>query len=138
MGPIVFFDGVCNLCNNSVDFIIQRDSHAKFRFSSLQSVVAKSLLPKHINEENLRSILLLRNGKVYDKSNAVLEIAKELNNLWPILYVFKIIPRFIRDYLYTVVSNHRYNWFGKRDTCRIPTAEEKSRFVEEIIDTSPV
>lgn len=138
MGPIVFFDGVCNLCNNSVDFIIRRDPEAIFRFSSLQSTVAKELVAPEIKEKNLRSILLLKNGVVFQKSNAVLEIVRHLNGFWPIFYIFKVIPKFIRDALYNLVSNHRYRWFGKRNTCRVPTAEEKARFVEDFIDTSPV
>lgn len=133
MGPIVFFDGVCNLCNNSVDFIIRRDPKATFRFSSLQSVVAKSLLPQTIDDDDLKSILLLRNGKVYHKSNAVLEIVKQLNGPWPILYVFKLVPKFIRDAVYDLVSNNRYVWFGIRDTCRIPGLTEKDRFLKEPI-----
>jgi len=138
MGPIIFFDGVCNLCNNSVNFIIRRDPEAIFRFSSLQSTVAKELLPPEIKENKLRSILLLKNGVVFQKSNAALEIVRQLNGFWPIFYIFKVIPKFIRDALYNLVSNNRYRWFGKRNTCRVPTAEEKERFVEGLIDTSPV
>ena len=80
----------------------------------------------------MNTIILLKNEKIYYRSNAVLEIARELRSPWPMFYVFKIVPRFIRDWVYGIVSQNRYSWFGKRETCRVPTAEERALFLEEI------
>lgn len=132
MGPIIFFDGVCNLCNGSVDFILKRDPKETFRFASLQSSIAKNLLKREsVDLNNMRTIILLNNGKVFYRSNAILEILRQLTAPWPVFYVFKLVPRFIRDGLYNLISKHRYSWFGKRDTCRIPSAGERARFLEE-------
>ncbi len=132
MGPVIFFDGVCNLCNQSVDFIIKRDSSKDFRFASLQSEAARSLLKnKSIDLQSIRTIILLKDGKTFYRSDAILEIVWQLSAPWPLLYVFKIVPRFIRDGMYNLVSKHRYNWFGKLDSCRVPSKEERARFLEE-------
>jgi len=132
MGPIVFFDGVCNLCNRSVDFILKRDPKKIFRFVSLQSKVASDLLEMEgVYEQNMRTIILLKNGKTFYRSNAILEIVRQLTAPWPLLYVFKLVPRFVRDGLYNQVSKNRYSWFGKRDTCRIPSIDERERFLDE-------
>ena len=132
MGPVIFFDGVCNLCNKSIDFILKRDSSKNFRFASLQSEAAKSLLKnKSIDLQSIRTIILLKDGKTFYRSDAILEIVRQLSAPWPLLYVFKIVPRFIRDGMYNLVSKHRYNWFGKQDTCRVPSKEERARFLEE-------
>jgi predicted DCC family thiol-disulfide oxidoreductase YuxK len=131
MAHIVFFDGVCNLCNKSVDFILKRDHKLKFRYASLQSDFAIKLLgDKGVDTSSMRTIILLKDQKVFFKSDAVLEIARDLRAPWPALYIFKLVPRFIRDGLYNLISKNRYNWFGKRDTCRVPTDEEKKLFLE--------
>jgi predicted DCC family thiol-disulfide oxidoreductase YuxK len=138
MGPVVFFDGVCNLCNQSVDFIIKRDTGNNFLFASLQSEAARSLLKnKSIDLQSIRTIILLKDGKTFYRSDAILEIVRQLSAPWPLLYVFKIVPRFIRDGMYNLVSKHRYNWFGKQDTCRVPSKEERARFLEEENGISP-
>lgn len=132
MGPIVFFDGVCNLCNRSVDFILKRDSKKIFRFVSLQSKIANDLLEMEgVYAQNMRTIILLKNGKIFYRSSAILEIVRQLTAPWPLLYVFKLVPRFVRDGLYNLVSKNRYSWFGKRDTCRIPSIDERARFLDE-------
>lgn len=139
MTYIVFFDGVCNLCNNSVDFILKRDPHGKFKFASLQSEAAAELLEQHgVDKDIMHTIVLLKNDKVYFRSNAILEIARDLRNPWPLLYIFKLVPGFIRDVVYKFISNNRYRWFGKRDTCRVPTDEERDRFLEQKTDVSSV
>lgn len=131
MAHIVFFDGVCNLCNKSVDFILKRDHHRKFRYASLQSSIADNMLgEKGVDTSDIRTIILLKDQKIFYKSDAVLEIARDLRPPWPVLYIFKLVPRFIRDAMYNLISKNRYNWFGKRDTCRIPTTEEKDLFLE--------
>jgi predicted DCC family thiol-disulfide oxidoreductase YuxK len=128
---VVFFDGVCNLCNGAVNFIIDRDTDNKYMFSSLQSGEAKELLtPKNINPDQLHSIILLDNDKIYSKSEAVLQIAKNLDSPWKYLYYFRFIPLSIRDFIYDIVARYRYSWFGKRDACRIPTPELKAKFLD--------
>jgi len=130
MSSVVFFDGVCNLCNWSVDFVIRRDPKGVFKFASLQSDVAAKLLVAHdVDPEALQTIILLKNNRVYYRSDAVLEICKDLSGLWPLLSVFRVIPRSIRDAVYLLISRNRYRWFGQRDTCRVPTPQEQERFL---------
>jgi predicted DCC family thiol-disulfide oxidoreductase YuxK len=130
MQPIIFFDGVCNLCNGAVQFTIERDHKNIFRFASLQSEFAKTqLVPFNINVLELDSFIMLENGKIYQRSTAALRVAKKLNGLWPLLYGFIIIPRFIRDAVYNYVAKNRYKWFGKEESCWVPTPELKSKFL---------
>ncbi|MGM8214271.1 thiol-disulfide oxidoreductase DCC family protein [Bacillaceae bacterium W0354] len=111
---IVLFDGVCNLCNNVVQFLINRDPKDQFRFASLQSDIAEELLQKHNQEVSLNSFVLIKNDKVYTKSTAALHICKNLPGWWKCLFIFIIIPKFIRDPLYNLIANNRYKWFGKK------------------------
>ena len=128
---IIFFDGVCNLCNSSVNFIIKHDKKKQFLFASLQSDAAKEILLQYNSKKiNLDSIVLLDNGKLFEKSTAALRISKHLNNGLFLLYIFIIIPTFIRDYLYNYIAKNRYKWYGKKDSCMIPTKDLKSRFLE--------
>ncbi|HRG07921.1 MAG TPA: thiol-disulfide oxidoreductase DCC family protein [Cyclobacteriaceae bacterium] len=128
--PVILFDGVCNLCNSSVLFIIQRDPKAKFRFASLQSDFGKAqMLRFGLNDSELNSVLVIKEEILYQKSNAALEIARNLTGGWPMLYAFKIIPAFLRDWVYNWIAQNRYRWFGKKNACMIPTPELKSRFV---------
>lgn len=128
---IIFFDGVCNLCNNSVKFIIKRDKHKRFLYASLQSDAARDILLQFkIKNSNLNSIILLENGKLYQKSTAILKIAKQLNGFWKLNYVFIIIPKFFRDFIYDIIAKNRYKWFGKREVCMLPTGDMKLRFLE--------
>lgn len=128
---LVLFDGICNLCNGAIQFIVERDPKQKFRFASLQSEAAQHHITHFsLSGPHLYSILLIKKGKVYDRSSAALEIARELSGLWPVLYGFKIIPRFIRDALYNLVAANRYWLFGKKDECMIPTPELKARFIQ--------
>lgn len=126
--PIILFDGVCNLCNSSVQFVIRNDKRGIFRFSPLQSAFGQAHLNPN-SKEKLLSVILLVNGKTYERSRAALEIAKRLGGLWPLTYVFIIVPPFIRDFLYDWVSKNRYRWFGRTEECMIPTPELKSRFI---------
>lgn len=128
---MIFFDGICNLCNASVNFVIDRDAKGFFRFAPLQSEFAKSTLKDfQVDSSELESIVFLANEKVYRRSRAALEIAKKMSGLWPMLYGFIVIPGFIRNFFYDLIARNRYKWFGKQDTCRIPTPELKSRFIE--------
>jgi len=128
--PVVIFDGVCNLCNGAVNFIINRDPSARFQFASIQSSTAKKLLTTlELSSDNLDSIILIENNKPYIKSTAALRICKKLGALWPLLYIFILVPRPIRDYFYDIVAKNRYGWFGKREKCMVPNTKIESRFL---------
>ncbi len=128
---VIFFDGLCNLCNSSIQFIIKRDKKEKFSFASLQSKYAKENLPYElIDAGNLQSIVYKKGEDIQVKSAAALTISKELSGLWPMLYIFIIIPMSVRDFVYDVIAKNRYKWFGKKDQCMIPSKELKSRFLD--------
>lgn len=127
---IILFDGVCNLCNGAVTFIIKRDKNNLFKFATLQSEIAEELLiAKLSDKELLDSIVLIENGKQYTKSSAALRIAKNLSGAYPLLYIFMVIPKFLRDWVYSIIAKNRYKWFGKKDACMIPTPELKKKFL---------
>ncbi|MCS4436503.1 thiol-disulfide oxidoreductase DCC family protein [Aquiflexum gelatinilyticum] len=127
---IILFDGVCNLCNSAVDFVIRRDKNDRFKFGALQDNATKSILKDYkINEGYIDSIILLRGNEVFYKSKAALEITKNLGGFWPILYVFNIVPSVIRDPIYDWIAKNRYKWFGKKQTCRIPNSMEREKFL---------
>jgi predicted DCC family thiol-disulfide oxidoreductase YuxK len=125
---IILFDGVCNFCNSSVNFVIKRDKKAYFKFAPLQSELAEKLLGKPISEMP-DSVVLIENNKVHYKSTAALMIAKKLDGLWPIFYLLIIIPRPIRDWVYNLIAKNRYKIFGKKDSCMIPDPAIKARFL---------
>ena len=127
---IVLFDGECNFCCSSVNFIISHDPAKKFRFASLQSEFAQSLLFRKGIYKNTDSLILVRKGAVYFKSQAVLEITLYLNKLYPLGYIFNIIPLFIRNRMYDFFAKNRYNWFGKKESCMIPAPGIKESFLE--------
>ncbi len=128
--PIVLFDGVCNLCNGAVHFIIRNDKKNVFMFTPLQSVAGQKLLAQYdFPLDELNSFILIYNGKAYTKSTGALMVAKKLNGLWPLLYSYIIIPKFIRDSIYTFIGTNRYKWFGKKNECMIPTPQLKARFL---------
>lgn len=129
---IILFDGVCNLCNSSIDFILKRDKGNRFLVGSLQEEPGKTLLLRyHAKADYLDSLVLLENEKIFFKSTAALKIARNLSGLWPLFYGFILIPAFIRDPIYDWIGKNRYRWFGRRNTCRIPTQEEKSKFLTQ-------
>lgn len=128
--PIVIFDGVCNLCEFSVRFIVKHDRQAKFKFVSAQSDKGKVLQRLcGVDTLNDGTVILLRNDQVYVHSDAALQIAKNLDGLWRFLYVFRFIPKPIRDYFYSIISKNRYRWFGKRNECLLPDDDLKKRFL---------
>lgn len=128
--PIVFFDGVCNLCNGAVQFIIARDRKNVFHFASLQSDMAKEKLkPIGVEPEHILSIVLLSEGKAYQQSSAVCRIARKLSWPWPLFYALILIPPFIRDAIYRFIAHNRYRWFGKRESCWLPSPELKDKFI---------
>ncbi|PZX50170.1 thiol-disulfide oxidoreductase DCC family protein [Algoriphagus chordae] len=131
---IIFFDGVCNLCNASIDFVIQRDTKDHFLVGALQEDLSKEILSQYdVREDYLDSLVLLEKGKIHYKSTAALKIARQLSGLWPLLYPLIFIPKILRDPIYNWIGSNRYRWFGKKSTCRLPTAAEKSKFLSEEI-----
>jgi len=127
---IILFDGVCNLCNGAVNFVIKRDPGNVFKFTPLQEKQGVLLLKKHaIDAQKLDSIVLVENKKVYTKSSAALRIARKLSGLWPLFFVLLIIPSFIRDGVYDFIAKNRYKWFGKKERCIIPTPGLKEKFL---------
>ena len=126
---VIFFDGLCNLCNGAVQFTIERDPKNIFHFASLQSSFAEETLsPFNVKPKEGDSFILLEKGKVYQRSTAALRVAKKLSGLWPLLYGFIIIPPVIRDAVYNFVAKNRYKWFGKEESCWVPTPELKDKF----------
>lgn len=129
---IILFDGVCTLCNASIDFILKQDHKNRFLVGALQEPVSKKVLSNfQVDDSYLDSLVLVENGKVYFRSTAALRIAKKLNRPWPLFYFLITIPAFLRDPVYNWIGKNRYRWFGKKSTCRIPTAEEKQKFLSE-------
>jgi predicted DCC family thiol-disulfide oxidoreductase YuxK len=123
---VVFFDGVCGLCSRSVDFILARDRTGAIRFAPLQGETAA----RELGDRRIDSIVVREGGRLYRRSAAVLRIASALGGVWRLLAALaRPIPRPLRDLLYDVIARHRYRWFGKRDTCRLPTPEERARFL---------
>lgn len=128
--PVILFDGVCGLCNYWVDFVLKRDRKGSFRFAALQSNAGRELLKAHsLPLVDLDSVVVITEGRVYERSAAVLEIARRLGFPWSIFWVAVAIPAPIRDFAYKFVAKHRYRWFGKIDTCRLPTPAERSKFL---------
>jgi predicted DCC family thiol-disulfide oxidoreductase YuxK len=128
---IILFDGVCNLCNASVNFVIKHDKKAQFLFASFQSDAAKEILLQfNLKNLNLDSIVLIEDGKIYEKSSAILRITKLLNGVYKYLYFFVAIPKPLRDWLYNSIAKNRYSIFGKRESCMVPSPELKNRFLD--------
>ncbi len=128
--PIILFDGVCNLCNGSVNFIIERDPQQRFRFAALQSDFGRELLRRHhLRPDHLESIVLIENERVFTDSTAALRIAKQLRWPWPIFFGGILMPPFMRDAVYRWIARNRYRWFGKQESCRIPTPELRRLFL---------
>ena len=128
--PVILFDGICNLCNASVQFVIRRDPEGAFRFATLQSEFGKKISEKFRPDSlNHGSFILVENEKAYTRSEAALKVARKLKGPISLLYGFIIVPPFIRNGVYDLIARYRYTWFGKRDKCMIPSAEILSRFL---------
>ena len=129
--PILLFDGVCHLCAASVQFVIKRDPQQRFRFARLQSAVAQQLLAAHHASDNsLDSVILIYQGQLYRKSRAALRTAMLLNRAWPLMGVFLLVPRLIADPVYDYIGRHRYQWFGKKESCWLPGSDQRWRFLD--------
>ncbi|MFW6020373.1 MAG: thiol-disulfide oxidoreductase DCC family protein [Bacteroidales bacterium] len=131
---IVIFDGVCNFCNASVNFILKQNKKKNLYFSDLQSPIIQDLLKKAPEDiRNSDSILFYSKGKWYNKSAAVLQIAKHLRFPYNKAVIFQFIPEKLRDAIYNLIARNRYQWFGKKTSCKIPTKEEKKRMLENFL-----
>ncbi len=127
---IILFDGLCNLCSWSVQFVLKRDSKDYFRFTSLQSEIAEHLSDEfNIPKGFYKSLVLIENKRVYFLSDAALKIARKLRGLWPILYVFILIPKPVRDYIYNIIVINRFKWFGKKELCFVPERNYSEKFL---------
>lgn len=129
--PILLFDGICNLCNGVVQFIIKHDMKGIFRFASLQSDIGQELLAKYgLPTDAISTIVLIENGQAYTHSSAALKIAPHLSILWIWTKLLWIFPAFIRDWIYNWIAKNRYRWFGKQESCMLPKEEWKGRFLQ--------
>ena len=129
--PLILFDGVCNLCAWAVRFIIKRDPRGTFRFTALQSELGQRLLAQHhIDPASTDSFVLIEDGAAYTESTAALRVARRLRGAWPLCFAAIILPRFVRDPVYRFIARQRYRWFGKQNSCLVPTAELRARFLD--------
>ena len=130
MGAIVLFDGVCNFCNATVNFVIEHDKAGYFKFAPLQSEIGAQLIAKHgIDNVETDSVIVVEDDKAYTHSSAALRIAKRLDGIWSWAYALVIVPKPIRDLAYRLFAKHRYRLFGKQDACMMPTPEVRARFL---------
>jgi predicted DCC family thiol-disulfide oxidoreductase YuxK len=130
--PVILFDGVCNLCSGAVQFIIRHDPKHQFRFASLQSEFGQQLLKKfELPTHEFGSFILWENKELFTKSTGALRVARKMNRLYPLWYIFIIVPPFIRDGVYNFIAKNRYRWFGQKTTCWIPTPALKSLFLDQ-------
>lgn len=129
---IILFDGVCNLCNASIDFILKRDNKNTFLVGALQEKPGKEVLSNYdVNPEYLDSLVLIEKNQIFYKSDAALKIARNLSGLWPVFYPLIYLPSGFRNMVYDWIARNRYRWFGKKNTCRLPSPEEASKFLSE-------
>lgn len=127
---IVLYDGVCNLCDTSVNFIIEHDPDARFMFAPMQEPAGQALLKQHgLEGLDMSSFVLLKGGKIYLRSSAWMHIVRDLKGPWKALAVFGIVPSFLRDAVYNYIGANRYKWFGKKDMCLMPTPDIRKRFL---------
>ena len=127
---VIVFDGVCNFCNAFVNFVLDRDSQGLFKFGTLQSLPAQAILQHfQLPTTEYKTFLLIEQGKLFTKSTAAIKILKQLGTPWSLFGVFVMVPRSIRDLIYDFVARHRYQWMGKSESCRVPSQEERERFV---------
>jgi predicted DCC family thiol-disulfide oxidoreductase YuxK len=129
--PFILFDGVCNFCNSTVNFVIKRNKKTIIRFTALQTGIGQKLLQEHnLPAEVIQSFVFIEKGRAYTRSTAALKVCRYLNGIWPLCYGFIIVPKFIRDGIYNWIARNRYKWFGVRQECMIPTPDVKERFLQ--------
>ncbi|RSD28728.1 thiol-disulfide oxidoreductase DCC family protein [Mesobacillus subterraneus] len=129
MHPVILFDGVCNFCDASVQFILERDPKETFHFASLQSEAGQELLRKYNVSDDVDSMILIENDKVYYKSSAALRISRHLKGAWKLLYALMIVPAPIRNIAYDILAKNRYKWFGQKESCMLPPPNVRKRFL---------
>ncbi|MFB6273249.1 MAG: thiol-disulfide oxidoreductase DCC family protein [Salinibacter sp.] len=128
---LLLFDGVCNLCNGFVNFVLDADSEGAIRLGALQSEAARPYLQAFgLDADDLSTVVLIEEGRLFTRSTAALRVLRRLDSPWPLLYAFIAVPRPLRDWIYDRIADHRYDWFGRRDECRVPAPEERDRFLE--------
>ncbi len=128
MNPIILFDGVCNFCHSSVNFVIKHDPQSYFKFAPIQSEIGQNLIQK-FNLNEVDSIILIQDEKAFTHSTAALKFIKQLDGFWSWFYIFILVPRPVRDFFYRLFAKNRYRIFGKKDVCMIPTPEIRQRFL---------
>jgi len=129
--PVILFDGVCNFCNGAINFVIKRDRKRCFRFAPLQSDAGRRLLAQYgLSTTDFNSFILIQDGKYLQKSTAALQVYTQLGGARKLAGIGYLIPRFIRDFFYSLIARNRYKWFGKKQACMIPTPETKSLFLQ--------
>ena len=127
---IILFDGVCNFCNSSINFIIEHDKKNYFKFAPLQSESGERLKKEfHLDSPNIDSVILIEDNKAFTHSTAALKVARGLGGIWSLAYIFIIVPKFIRDFFYKLFAKNRYRLFGKKDACMMPTPEIRAKFL---------
>ncbi len=128
---LILFDGVCNLCNASVQFVIRHDSAAKFRFAAIQSEIGREIFQRHgLDPANLQTFVFITDGRIFLRSDAAIEVVARFGGAWKLLRVFSLVPRSVRDAIYSFIAQNRYRWFGRQEVCMIPTPEIKERFLD--------
>ncbi len=128
--PILLFDGVCNYCNRLVNFVIRHDKKKKFRFAALQSEARKKLLKQYDIKQSNDTFVVIYNEKAYIKSTAALHVCFHLGGLYSLAFAFIILPAYVRDFYYDIIARNRYKWWGKKDSCMIPSPDIKDRFLD--------
>jgi predicted DCC family thiol-disulfide oxidoreductase YuxK len=127
---LILFDGVCNLCDAFVQFVIRHDRAGKFRFAAIQSQAGKRIFQSRgLDAENLQTFVLVTGGEIFVRSDAAVEVLSRFGGGWKICRIFLLVPRPLRDGLYSWVARNRYRWFGRKDACMVPTAEIRERFL---------
>jgi len=126
---IILFDGICNLCNNTVAFLIKHDKNNIFKFTASQTIAGKNIISQYSVLNEGKSVVFIKDGNIFYKSDAIIEIARQLNG-WPHLFKYAcLFPKFLRDGMYNLIAKNRYSLFGKKDTCMVPTEENRNRFL---------
>jgi predicted DCC family thiol-disulfide oxidoreductase YuxK len=128
--PVILFDGICTFCNYWVNFAIKHDPQKKLRFAAFQSTAGLQLLNDYqISIESINSVIFIDKGKVYTQSSAAFRVCNYLSGFWKVFYGLLILPKFIRDFFYNIIARNRYKWFGKKESCIVPTPDINDRFL---------
>ena len=128
---LILFDGVCNLCNASVQFVIRHDRAGKFRFAAIQSEIGREIFQRHgLDPAKLQTFVFITDGRIFLRSDAAIEVVARFGGAWKLLRVLSLVPRSLRDAIYSFIAQNRYRWFGRQEVCMIPTPEIKERFLD--------